>query len=297
MSQFLITLASNNKEVLSSELFTKLANSQLQFRSLNDCGLCLDPSSEEYAFTKKESFSFVPVMAKNTNLPELNATFGLEIENPDQALSKLSEKFPDLNFGVLNEETAEFTIGVNKVVPEGERNTEKAIVATLKSIFANFGEDLKPEYFRYFLNNCFNSNGAKMTENGKNGQIDDIHTEISSYFQEKTQNSSQSDKTNIEKYTESFNFRPFFGEGLKKLPKCDRSGKLSGDVATWNWDEMYINPGMDSEVFIKEEKTQVVEEAKPNKESQGVGTGGEITENKAVGEGGEKVSVSVGTGM
>jgi hypothetical protein len=95
---FKISICSNNPSVLTeSELFTQVNSStgstKPGFQSFGEWGLTIDPKSSNFGFVEKADFAFVPLMVSVTSIDQLNSLFGLKIENPDQIVKVLAEKF------------------------------------------------------------------------------------------------------------------------------------------------------------------------------------------------------------
>lgn len=121
------------------------------------------------------------------------------------------------------------------------RNQPNSIESLLISIVKSFASELQANYAKYFVNNCLIVNGSEPFE-GYSKSSKEVRKLVNDYIVENVQVKGV-EKTRCDQYLDSFQFRPFFGPGLLKLPVCDRSGELSGDVAVWNWDSLYINPG------------------------------------------------------
>ena len=194
----------------------------------------------------------------------------------------------------MEEETDQYAILVNQELSEDVRSAPSAVETLFKSVIDTFASSLQSNYCKYFVNNSIIIDGGKAFANTTSSN--ELSSRLNKYIASSIEE-SQVEKSKCELYTESFNFRPFFGEGINKLPKCDRGGELSGGLATWNWDDLYINPGMESEVFVKVEKTKVVDEAKPEKQSQGAGTQEHgIVEENSTATGTTETGTETGTG-
>lgn len=140
-----------------------------------------------------------------------------------------------------------YQILINQLTTLDQRNQSDCIEKLLINIVKSFAKEVQANYAKYFINNCLIVNGSEpFTAYSKPSK--EVRKIVNEFINENVEVKSV-EKTKCELYTDSFDFRPFFGPGLAKLPTCDRSGGLSGDVAKWNWDELYINPGFDGERF------------------------------------------------
>ena len=265
---FKIKLCTNNKNVLNqSDLFTKIsANNTAVFQSFSEWGLTIDPKNTNFGFVEKKDFAFVPLMLYSTTIKELNTLLSLEINNPDHIVSSLTQKYQDLKITLLEENNEFYYILVNEEICLEAKSNTNAVYNLVVDVIDSFAKNLQSNYCKYFVSNCFIIDGGAAFSDDKN-LSDQTRALLIKHITEHVQE-TQNEKNTVDLYTESFNFRPFFGEGLNKLPRCDRSGELSGNVANWDWDSLYINPGMESEVFVRQEVTKVVEKKKADDQSE-----------------------------
>jgi hypothetical protein len=250
-SQFEVQISCVNYELLKdSDLIKKCSeHSKPAFVSQSEWGVCIDPKSDHFSLAEKKDFGFVPLMSFSLSLEQVNIALGISVANPDQLLSQLQGKFPELKFALLEEEMDCYRILVNSEIPQEQRNSQDSIEALLISIIKSFSSEVQTNYAKYFVSNCLIVNGAPPFE-GYSKSTQQVRTIVNDYISNNVEVKSV-EKTKAQQYDDSFDFRPFFGPGLLKLPVCDRAGQLSGDVAKWNWDDLYINSGFDGERFEK----------------------------------------------
>ena len=250
-SVFQIQICCINSELFKDSDFIKNCSEHAKptFVSQSEWAVCIDPKSEKFGTVEKKDFAFVPFQCYSLSLEQVKTAFGISVTSPDEVIEQLRQKFPELGFSLIEEEMDSYQISVDQKMPEEQRSKLDSIEMLLISILRSFATGFQANYAKYFVNNCLIVNGSEPFE-GYSKSSQEVRNIVNAFIVENIEE-KKTEKTKCELYVDSFEFRPFFGPGLNKLPICDRSGELSGDIAKWNWDELYINPGFDSEKFTK----------------------------------------------
>jgi len=205
--------------------------------SFNDWSLDINPCSETFGAIIKRAFGFIPLTSLATRFDALKTALSLKTESVDGLIEELSKKQESYKFELLEESENSIYILIN-IPYMGEKSVKDLIINLLRSV----GGQIESNYCKYFVNNCFIVDkleafgGDKVSEETTRNELRDY---INANIELKPK-----EKTEIEKYSDSFAFRPFFGEALQKLPKYTKENDH------WDWDELYINPGLDSEKFV-----------------------------------------------
>ena len=130
--------------------------------------------------------------------------------------------------------------------PSGIKEEDKSPLSLIRGVLGFVGKEIESNYCKYFVNNCLILDKGAAFKGDKELEAK-CRAELNS-FVDKEIGVKKVEKTEVDLYTESFDFRPFFGEGLIKLPKYEK------EANHWDWDDLYINPGMKSEVFRPKEE-------------------------------------------
>ena len=231
----------NQTAALTHTLFKTITEieSVVSVESKSDWGLEINPKKENFGCLQKRDFSFVPVKSFQFNFEDFKkSSSGSSIAAPDAFFSFLQDTYTDLSFELISENESSISIVANQTRAAEE---EKDAEALLKEVIEFLGPELEFNYCKYFVNNCLIIDGGESFE-GDKAKENEFREKLNQFISEKIEPKPE-EKTDFENYAESFEFRPFFGDGLEKLPVYDKGSDH------WNWDELYINPGMDSEVF------------------------------------------------
>lgn len=242
----------NSSKIEEIDFIKKLKNVEnkgiVQLSSFSDWGLNINPKSPKFGQIVPANFAFVPTITISIEMKDaqtlLEITESLDIED---FVNNLKEKFSSekINIFILEQKEDQISIGIN---PENTSDIFSSPSEVLKSVIDLTGSDLESNYCKYFINNCLIIDGLEGFEGEKSKQ-EEARKELYEYIEEKISQKFIK-KSVVECYQESFDFRPFFGEGLRKLPKYNPNNDH------WDWDEIYINPGMDSEKFTSEGKEE-----------------------------------------
>lgn len=256
----------NSKSVGNFDFVQNLQKSESvtkQVDSFSEWGLNINPKSAKFGHIFKANFAFVPTVTLTGELDQVQALLelgaSLDIED---FLVNLKEKFIEENitFEILEQKENVIYIAINP-----KEIDEKSPSEILKGVIELIGGEMESNYCKYFVNNCLIIDGLEAF-GGEKSEQEIVRKELNELITEMV-SEKKIKKTVCESYEESFDFRPFFGDGLKKLPKYD------GDTERWDWDEIYINPGMDSEKFVPEVGEK--EEAEVEEENEEITEGGE----------------------
>ena len=288
--EFKVVLCTNSTQVLESELgqILQTQNQELeeqkiqrQVESFSEWALNINPKSQDFGKSSKVDFAFVPFISYSATFATLNEVLGLEASNPDVIIPKLTDKYENLGleFAILEEKDLKLYILINSQAPgeEGDRDP----IECIKSVLELTGNFLESNYCKYFVNNCLIIDGGEAF-GGDNSKQNEARSLLNKFISDKIAE-EKIKKSGWEHYEDSFDFRPFFGDGVLKLPE-----KKEGTLDQWDWDHIYINPGLDSEKFKTKEELEKAKGGDPGEEDAGKG--------EAKDEGGHAVQTSVGVG-
>lgn len=102
----------------------------------------------------------------------------------------------------------------------------------VKSVLDVVKNVVSANYAKYFVNNLLIVDGGKNIPSGEESQK--FRKEAYEFIDKEIHKESV-EKTKMQQYLENFEMRPFYGEGLEKLPKYVK------ETESYNWDDLYIN--------------------------------------------------------
>lgn len=240
----------NSQAVQTSSLIKSLEESdgvKRQVDSFSEYALVIDPKNENFGQVIKSNFAFVPTVTLAGELEIIQGVMGMEQSlDVEDFVTNLKDKISDLNNSEENGQKVKIEIlektqnSVYIVVnPEAIGDTTPSDL--IKEVIELTSGDLESNYSKYFVNNCLIVDALKAF-GGEKVKQEEARRSLYEFI-DKQVAEKKIKKSEGQKYEESFDFRPFFGEGVSKLPKLEK------DTGRWDWDEIYINPGMDSETF------------------------------------------------
>lgn len=191
--------------------------------------------------------SFVPLRFVKLTLEELNTWINqsLSIENEPFSDPKNSKQFFDDLEKKFVEKELGFTLSLIKESPDNiylfvnfQANAQKDFKEIIKTIINDICGDFGYDYTRFFINNTFSNNWELLKPDEGLTKVlkEQLHV-----FAKDRMSAIAPEKSKADQYEERFGFRPFYGEGIKKLPKVDLAHMRL------DWDAIYINPNLSNE--------------------------------------------------
>ena len=224
-----------NNEIVEGNFFQKLQqqNFKKTFNSFSDWGLEINPkATETYGQVVKRDFAFIPLLSYEVPFSKAKEILGKEGSIEAFIEKVTSEKLDDLIITLIQEKDDKVFLLINKQQDPSELPPQ----SLLENVIKLFGDFFEAGYLRYFVNNCLITDQGEAFENDKNKERE-VRANLYSFIRDHVVK-LQPPLKEWEAYEESFPLRPFFGEGLLKLPKYEANNKK------FNWDDLYINPGM-----------------------------------------------------
>lgn len=236
----------SNPEIIQQSFFKKLQqkNFTQTFNSFTNWGLEINPNTEsKFGQVVRRNFSFIPLFCYEVPFSKAKELLGKEgsIETLIQNLTE--EKLEGLEISLLEEKNNRVFLLLNK----SRTNPPASPADLLKEMIDLFGQQFEAGFLRYFVNNCLITDQGEAF-GGEKEKETKTREELYNYIKENVVKEEPPLKES-KAYIDSFPLRPFFGDGLLKIPTYNKEGMK------FEWGEMFMNPG----IKIKKEGDDEVE--------------------------------------